>query len=68
VSSALADPTRAKFLGIVTFELQRRFERTGLMNDLNIAITVNEQAVVSTPEDHPNRGVRLNNLGSVLQS
>ena len=35
--------------------LQSRFERTGSMDDLDRAITTNEQAVASTPDDHPNR-------------
>jgi hypothetical protein len=29
---------------------------------------MNEQAVASTPDDHPNRGGRLNNLGTALLS
>ena len=32
------------------------------------AIVINEQAVESTPVDHPNRAGRLNNLGNALQS
>ena len=48
--------------------LQSRFERTGSMDDLNRAITTNEQAVASTPEDHPNRACNLNDLGNALQS
>ena len=48
--------------------LQRRFERTGSMDDLDRAIRTNEQAVASTPDDHPNRGMYLNNLGNALQS
>jgi len=68
VSSPLADATRAEFLGVVAFELQSRFERTGLMDDLNRAITTNEQAVVLTPEDTPNLAMYLNNLGNALIS
>ena len=67
-SSTLPDSTRAVLYGLVAFELQNRFERTGSMDDLNRAITMNEQAVTSTPEDHPNRGRTLNNFGSALQS
>jgi hypothetical protein len=37
------------------------------MNDLDRAITMNEQAVTSTPEDYPNRSVMLHCLGSMLQ-
>ena len=46
--------------------LQSRFERTGSMDDLDRAITTNEQAVASTPDDHPNRAMYLNNLGIAL--
>ena len=38
------------------------------MDDLDRAIMTNEQAVESTPDDHPNRAGCLNNLGIALQS
>ena len=38
------------------------------MDDLDRAIVINEQAVESTPVDHPNRAIYLNNLGIALQS
>ena len=38
------------------------------MDDLDRAIATNEQAVESTPVDHPNRAGTLNNLGTALQS
>ena len=38
------------------------------MDDLDRAIVTNEQAVESTPDDHPDRAMYLNNLGSALQS
>jgi len=44
-SLALPDSTRAALYSLVALELQRRFERTGSMDDLNRAITTKEQAV-----------------------
>ena len=38
------------------------------MEDLDRAIETSEQAVKSTPVDHPNRATRLNSLGNALQS
>src|SRR5579871_6687221 len=67
VSSVLPDSLRAALYGFLAFELISRFDRTGSMDDLNRAITMNEQAVAWTPEDHPNRGAMLTNLGNVLQ-
>ena len=37
------------------------------MEDLDCAIDTNEQAVESTPVEHPDRVVWLNNLGYALQ-
>ena len=38
------------------------------MDDLNRAIMTKEQTVASTPDDHPNRAMYLNNLGTTLHS
>ena len=38
------------------------------MEDLDRAIVTKEQAVESTPDDHPDRAGCLNNLGIALQS
>ena len=38
------------------------------MDDLNAAVEAKEEAVKSTPRDHPNRAMYLNNLGSALRS
>jgi len=46
--------------------LGRRFEQTGLIDDLCAAVEVNEEAVKSTPHDHPNRVMYLNNLSNAL--
>jgi len=67
-SSTLPDSTRAAIYSLVALELQSRFERTGSMDDLDRAITTNEEAVASTPDDNPYRAAGLNNLGNVLQS
>jgi len=47
--------------------LQLRFEITGSMEDLDCAIKINEQAVISTPADHPNCAMYLDSLGNALQ-
>jgi len=46
----------------------KRYERTGKMEDLEEAIQVARQAVDVTPEDHPDLAERLNNLGNRLES
>ena len=51
------------YLNNLGIALQSRFERTGSMDDLDRAITTNEQAVASTPDDHPNRGDVPQQLG-----
>ena len=38
----------------------------GSMDDLDLAIITNEQAIASTPDDHPDHGAILNNLGRAL--
>jgi hypothetical protein len=45
----------------------RRFEGTGSADDLDHAIMLIEQAVRSTPIDHPEYAIWLNNLGNALQ-
>jgi hypothetical protein len=43
--------------------LRPRFKRTGSLNDLDAAVEASEEVVKSTPFDHPNRVMYLNNLG-----
>jgi len=45
-------------------KLGLRYERTGDMADLEAAIQAAQQAVDSTPQDHPNWAMHLNNLGN----
>ena len=66
--STLLDSETGKLLAALGTELLCRFERTGSMDDLDRAIVTNEQAVESTPDDHPDRAMYLNNLGIALQS
>jgi hypothetical protein len=54
-------------LDVVAMKLLDRFERTDSIDDLNRAITMEEQAVKSIPDGHLDRAGRLNNLGSALQ-
>ncbi|RYP40255.1 hypothetical protein DL767_001798 [Monosporascus sp. MG133] len=46
----------------------RRFERTGSMDDLNRAVDVADMAVNAIPQDHPYRADYLNNLGNQLDN
>ena len=64
----LPESTRGAVLAAVGLKLQERFLRTGSKDDLDRAIMMEEQAIASTPDDHPVRAGYLNNLGNVLQS
>src|SRR5947207_956881 len=66
-NDALPPDIRAELLEEEAFLRIRRFERTGSMEDLNCAIETMEQAVKSTPIDHTNNAVMLNNLGNALR-
>jgi hypothetical protein len=58
------DPNLASMLSNLSVMLGLRFERTGVMEDLNRAVGVADKAVKATPLDHPNRAALLNNLGN----
>ena len=47
--------------------LQARFGHTGVLGDLDEAITIGRDAVAATPTDHPHRPRRLSNLGFALR-
>ena len=53
---------------IVAMEMVDRYERTGLADDIDLAIKMAKKAVELTPVDHPDRAMHLNNFGNVLQS
>jgi Tetratricopeptide repeat len=57
-------PTMLNNLGNV---LERRYECTGQVTDLEMAIEKAEEAVGLAPSDHPDLAVWLNNLGNVLE-
>ena len=63
----LPEPFKTDWGATVAQKLLHRFEQTGSLGDLDRAITANEQAVASTPYDHPDRAGRVNNLGIALQ-
>jgi tetratricopeptide (TPR) repeat protein len=46
--------------------LQARYERAGQEEDLDETITLHEEAVAATPDDHPNLPMYLSNLGNAL--
>ncbi|QRV90289.1 CHAT domain protein [Ceratobasidium sp. AG-Ba] len=48
--------------------LQIKFDRFGVLEDLNESIQYGTKAVRMTPDDHPNKSSRLNTLGTSLQS
>ncbi len=58
-------PGRLNNLGIM---LERRFERTGMMEDLEDSIRRAQQAVTITPQDHLSLAMYLNNLGNKLET
>jgi tetratricopeptide (TPR) repeat protein len=65
--ATLPESTRGTLLAAVGLKLQERFLRTGSKDDLDRAITMEEEAIASTPDDHSVRAGYLNNLGNVLQ-
>ena len=66
VSMSSNHPDRARRLNNSSVAVSRRFERTGSMNDLDRAIAMNQETIALTPEDYPNHGIYLNNLGIAL--
>jgi CHAT domain len=62
-----SDPDRAAMLSNLGAALRTRFERGGVLADLDRAIELGEQAVAATPVGHPNRARYLSNLGVALQ-
>ncbi len=66
-TTATDDPQRPLHLSKLCVALQRRFDRTGAIEDLDQAITMGRQAVESIPADHPHRSTYLSNLGGALQ-
>jgi len=49
-------------------KLLSRYERTGNIGDLEVAISNAEQAISATPKDHPDRAAMPSILGSMLSS
>jgi len=47
--------------------LRRRFEQTGVIDDINQSIAAHEQAIELTPPGHEARAIRLNNTVVALQ-
>src|SRR5438876_551012 len=62
----LPESDKAELCAVVALKLLYRFEQTGSVDDLDRAITTNEQAVASTPDDHPDHAEFRNNLGNAL--
>lgn len=60
------DPDRGHYLSSLDGALQRRFERTGVLTDLEQAVKVSREAVAATPPGHRNRLAVLSNLGNAL--
>ena len=68
VQSTLPESQRGGLFDAVAMKLRDRFEQAGSTDDIDRAITMEEHAVASTPDDHPDRGIYFNNLGIALQS
>jgi len=65
--TALDHPKKAMYLNNLGTALQKRFEKTGSIEDINRAIKTIHQTVQSTPADHPNRGCWLSNWCCIAQ-
>jgi hypothetical protein len=62
----LSHPDRPGRLTNLGNWLGTRFEQTGLVEDLNRAVEVSDEAVTAIPLDHPDRASCLGNLGNWL--
>ncbi|KAJ7207685.1 CHAT domain-containing protein [Mycena rebaudengoi] len=62
------DPINASYHEDLGISLRNRFDRLGDLNDLTEAILKLEEAVLLTPDRHPDQPARVNNLGVSLQS
>jgi tetratricopeptide (TPR) repeat protein len=56
------------YLNNLGIALQRRFEQTQSIEDIDRAVQMNKKAVASTFDNHPHYASRFNNLGAGLQS
>jgi len=63
-----SDPDRAAMLSNLGAALLTRFERGGVLADLDAAIEVGREAVAATPAGHPGRAGHLSNLGIALRT
>src|SRR5271170_7539934 len=61
-------PDNPEGLNELGSKLQRRFQLTGSIDYLSAAIEARQEAVNSTPKDHPRRAVYLHNLSNALQT
>ncbi|MGX6747264.1 CHAT domain-containing protein [Streptomyces xantholiticus] len=65
VAGTLEDnPERGRYLSELSLALRERYERSGVLDDLEQAVILGEQAVGVTPDGDPNRAGRLSNLGN----
>ena len=65
--STLPESDKAALCAVVAMKFVDRFDRTGSMHDLDLAIITNEQAIASIPDDHPEHAAILNNLGRAAE-
>jgi hypothetical protein len=62
--SQFSESERGRLLNEVGMKFFERYERTGLIDDLDRTIKMEEKAIESTPADHPDRMGWFNNLGT----
>ena len=62
-----ASSNKAMFLSNLGVRLHQKYERTDMKSHLEEAIRVTQEAVDLTPENHSDRGLRLSNLGDLLE-
>ncbi|KAK6538467.1 hypothetical protein TWF694_010050 [Orbilia ellipsospora] len=60
------NPKWPEYISFFGYWLGERFNRTDLIEDLNLAVKYTEMAVSAIPQDHRNRASCLNNLGICL--
>lgn len=62
----LSESERGDLIYVVSSKLLDQYEQAGLIDDLDRAVMITEQAIELTPDDRSDRAERLNNTGDGL--